>query len=44
MEGREMPRRERVIIQSYAEKDKQKKERKVASIFGGGGTPKPAPG
>ncbi len=41
MEGREMPRRERVIIQTYAEKDKQKKERKVASIFG---APKPAPG
>ena len=41
MEGREMPRRERVIIQSYAEKDKQKKERKVASMFG---APKPAPG
>ncbi len=40
MEGRELPRRERVIIPTYAEKDKASKEkRRVASIFGG---PKPA--
>ncbi len=40
LEGREMPKRERVIIQSYADKDKAAKEkRKVASIFGG--PPKP---
>ncbi len=42
LEGKEMPKRERVIIPTYAEKDKQAKEkRKVASIFGG--PPKPAP-
>ncbi len=40
LEGREMPKRERVIIQSYADKGKAEKEkRKVASIFGG--PPKP---
>ncbi len=40
-EGRDLPRRERVIIQSYADKDKAAKDkRKVASIFGG--PPKPA--
>jgi cell division protease FtsH len=40
-EGRDPPRRERVIIQSYADKDKAAKDkRKVASIFGG--PPKPA--
>ncbi len=40
-EGRELPRRDRVIIQSYADKDKAAKDkRKVASIFGG--PPKPA--
>jgi cell division protease FtsH len=39
-EGRELPKRERVIIPTYAEKDKATKEkRRVASIFGG---PKPA--
>ena len=39
-EGRELPKRDRVIIPTYAEKDKQSKEkRRVASIFGG---PKPA--
>ncbi|MEO8875276.1 MAG: ATP-dependent zinc metalloprotease FtsH [Polyangiaceae bacterium] len=43
LEGREMPKRERVIIQSYADKGKAEKEkRKVASIFGG--PPKPIPG
>jgi cell division protease FtsH len=42
LEGRELPKRERVIIQTYAEKDKASKEkRRVASIFGG--PPKPAP-
>jgi cell division protease FtsH len=41
LEGRELPKRERVIIQTYAEKDKASKEkRRVASIFGG--PPKPA--
>ncbi|HXN32743.1 MAG TPA: ATP-dependent zinc metalloprotease FtsH [Polyangiaceae bacterium] len=41
LEGRELPKRERVIIPTYAEKDKQSKEkRRVASIFGG--PPKPA--
>jgi cell division protease FtsH len=40
-EGRELPKRERVIIQSYADKDRAAKEkRKVANIFGG--PPKPA--
>jgi cell division protease FtsH len=40
-EGRDLPRRERVIIQSYSDKDKAAKDkRKVASIFGG--PPKPA--
>jgi cell division protease FtsH len=40
-EGRELPKRERIIIPTYAEKDKaQKDKRKVASIFGG--PPKPA--
>jgi cell division protease FtsH len=42
LEGRELPKRERVIIPTYAEKDKASKEkRRVASIFGG--PPKPAP-
>jgi cell division protease FtsH len=42
LEGRELPKRERVIIQTYAEKDKASREkRRVASIFGG--PPKPAP-
>jgi cell division protease FtsH len=41
-EGRELPPRERVIIPSYAERDKAKQDkRKAASIFGG--PPKPAP-
>ncbi len=40
LEGRELPKRERVIIPTYAEKDKATKEkRRVASIFGG--PPKP---
>jgi cell division protease FtsH len=40
-EGRELPKRERVVIPTYAEKDKASKEkRRVASIFGG--PPKPA--
>ena len=40
-EGRELPQRERVIIPSYADKDRAAKEkRKAASIFGG--PPKPA--
>jgi cell division protease FtsH len=40
-EGRDLPRRDRVIIPTYAEKDKAAKDkRKVASIFGG--PPKPA--
>ena len=39
--GRELPARERVVIPSYADKDKAAKEkRKAASIFGG--PPKPA--
>jgi cell division protease FtsH len=42
LEGSELPKRERVIIPTYAEKEKAAKEkRKVASIFGG--PPKPAP-
>ncbi len=41
LEGRQLPPVQRVIIQSYADKDKAAKEkRKVASIFGG--PPKPA--
>jgi cell division protease FtsH len=41
LDGRDLPTRERVIIPTYAEKDKQSKEkRRVASIFGG--PPKPA--
>jgi cell division protease FtsH len=41
LEGRELPKREKVIIPTYAEKDKAGKEkRRVASIFGG--PPKPA--
>jgi cell division protease FtsH len=40
LEGRELPKRDRVVIPTYAEKDKASKEkRRVASIFGG---PKPA--
>jgi len=40
LEGRELPKREKVIIPTYAEKDKATKEkRRVASIFGG--PPKP---
>jgi len=40
-ESREMPKRERIIIPSYADKAKiEKEKRKVASIFGG--PPKPA--
>jgi cell division protease FtsH len=42
LEGRELPKRDRVIIPTYSEKDKASKEkRRVASIFGG--PPKPAP-
>src|SRR5579859_4519638 len=41
LEGRELPKRDKVIIPTYAEKDKASKEkRRVASIFGG--PPKPA--
>ena len=41
LEGRELPKRERVVIPTYAEKDKAGKEkRRIASIFGG--PPKPA--
>src|SRR5580698_9674495 len=41
LEGRDLPTRERVVIPTYAEKDKQSKEkRRVASIFGG--PPKPS--
>jgi cell division protease FtsH len=41
LDGRELPKREKVIIPTYAEKDKASKEkRRVASIFGG--PPKPA--
>jgi cell division protease FtsH len=40
-EGRDLPKRDSVIIQTYAEKDKQSKEkRRVPSIFGG--PPKPS--
>jgi cell division protease FtsH len=43
LEGKELPKREKVVIQSYADKEKAAKERrKVASIFGG--PPKPATG
>ena len=42
-EGRPLPDREKVVIPSYADKEKAAKEkRKTASIFGGG-PPKPAP-
>jgi cell division protease FtsH len=41
LEGRDLPKRDRVVIPTYAEKDKASKEkRRVASIFGG--PPKPA--
>jgi cell division protease FtsH len=41
LEGRELPKREKVVIPTYAEKEKASKEkRRVASIFGG--PPKPA--
>ncbi len=41
LEGRELPKRDKLVIPTYAEKDKQSKEkRRVASIFGG--PPKPA--
>ena len=41
LDGRELPKREKVVIPTYAEKDKASKEkRRVASIFGG--PPKPA--
>ena len=41
LEGRDLPKREKVHIPTYAEKDKAAKEkRRVASIFGG--PPKPA--
>src|SRR5271155_118723 len=40
-EGRDLPKRDKVIIPTYAEKDKQSKEkRRVPSIFGG--PPKPS--
>ncbi len=42
LEGRELPKRERVIIPTYADKErKEKDKRKVASIFGTT-PPKPA--
>jgi cell division protease FtsH len=41
IEGRELPKREKVHIMSYAEKDRKQRERKVATIFGG---PKPVAG
>jgi len=42
VEGRELPKREKVVIPTYAEKDRAAKEkRRVASIFGG--PPKPSP-
>ena len=41
-DGTELPHRQRVVIPTYAEKERQAKEkRKAASIFGGG-PPKPA--
>ena len=41
LEGRPLPRRERVVIPTYADKAREAKEkRKPASIFG---TPRPAP-
>ncbi len=41
LEGRELPKREKVVIPTYADKEKATKEkRRVASIFGG--PPKPA--
>jgi cell division protease FtsH len=40
-EGRDLPRREKIVIPSYADKAKEAKDkRKIASIFGG--PPKPA--
>jgi cell division protease FtsH len=41
-EGKELPEKPKVVIPSYSDKEKQKKERKVASIFGST-PPKPAP-
>jgi cell division protease FtsH len=41
LDGKELPKREKIIIPTYADKDKAAKEkRRVASIFGG--PPKPA--
>ena len=41
IQGRELPKREKVVIPSYADKDRAAKDkRKAASIFGG--PPKPA--
>jgi cell division protease FtsH len=43
LDGQELPKREKIVIPTYAEKDKAAKEkRRVASIFGG--PPKPATG
>ncbi len=42
-DGQPLPERARIVIPTYSEKEKQKKDRKVASIFGGV-PPKPAPG
>jgi cell division protease FtsH len=42
LEGRELPKREKVVIPSYADKERTKRDqRRVASIFGS--PPKPAP-
>src|SRR5262245_47287434 len=42
VEGRELPQRERIVIPSYAERERAAKEkRRAASIFG---APKPVPG
>ena len=41
-EGKELPDKPKIVIPSYSDKEKQKKERKVASIFGST-PPKPAP-
>ena len=41
-ENRELPKREKVVIQTYAEKESAPKDKKkTASIFVGGGTPEP---
>jgi cell division protease FtsH len=43
MAGRELPKRERVIIPTYAERRNEAKEKKRAASIFGAAAPKPAP-